>query len=89
MLEENGVAPWKRGGALHRNALLTEDQREALVSIPPQSATRESVIQAHSAFAAIFLPRAKRLAARVGVTWPAEFEEATRRSLLRSLQMEI
>jgi hypothetical protein len=88
MLEENGVAPWKRGGALHRNPFLTEEQRDVLVSVPPQSATRESVIQAHSAFAAIFLPRAKKLASCVGMAWPMELEDATRRSLRCRLQME-
>jgi hypothetical protein len=89
MLEENGVAPWNRGGALHRNPLLTEAQRQALASIPPQSAARESVIEAHGALASLFLPRARRLASQIGLAWPTAFEEATRRSLRRRLQLEI
>ncbi len=89
MLEENEIAPWKRGGALHRNPLLTHEQREAMASIPPQSATRESVIEADRAFAALFLPRAKRLAAEIGMAWPVELEEAARRVLLLKLQLRI
>ena len=89
MLEENDVAPWNRGGALRRNPLLTDEQRLALSSIPPQSATRESMIRASEAFAAIFLPRARRLALHVGMTWPADLEEATRRALGDRLHMKI
>jgi len=86
MLEENGVAPWKRGGALHRNPLLTADQRAQLEALPPQTAGRDSVIEAHLAFAALFLPRARRLASEIGMAWPEGFESATRRHLKSKLQ---
>lgn len=88
MLEENGIAPWKRGGALHRNPLLTATQRAQLEALPPQAARRDSVIEAHLAFAALFLPRARRLASEIGMTWPEDFESATRRHLESKLQSE-
>jgi hypothetical protein len=89
MLEENGVAPGKRGGALHRNPFLTAEQRAELAAIPPLSADRDSLIDANRALAAIFLPRARRLASKIGMAWPIDFEEATRRHLRRRLQLEI
>ena len=89
MLEENGVSPARRGGALHRNPFLTPEQRAELAALPPLSADRASVIETNRAFAAIFLPRAHRLAARIGMTWPAEFEDATRRHLKQGLGLEI
>jgi len=79
MLEENGIPPARRGGALHRNPLLTDAQRAALARLPPQAAERGSILAATRAYAAIFLPRARQLAAKIGMTWPAEFEAATRR----------
>jgi hypothetical protein len=85
MLEENGIAPWQRGGALRRNPMLTGEQREELAGLPAQAATRESVIDAHLAFAHIFLPRARRLAAEIGMEWPARFEAATRRHISEQL----
>jgi hypothetical protein len=39
--------------------------------------------------AAIFLPRARRLASKIGMPWPTDFEEATRRHLRLRLQFEI
>jgi predicted nucleotidyltransferase len=89
MLAENDVSPAKRGGALRRNPLLTSEQREALASLPPQSASRESAIESNRALAAIFLPRAKRLAARVEMAWPQALEDATRRNLKRRLDLDI
>jgi hypothetical protein len=89
MLEENGVSPSKRGGALRRRPFLTAEQLGALATIPPQAAARESVIAANRAIAAIFLPRARRLAARIGMVWPTEFEDATKRHLELKLQLEI
>ncbi len=89
MLEENAVAPSKRGGALRRRPLLTADQLAGLAAIPPQAATRAGVIEPNLAIAAVFLPRARRLAARIGMEWPTEFESATRRHLKRRLQLDI
>jgi hypothetical protein len=85
MLEENGIAPWHRGGALKRNPLLTEEQRDALACLPATAGEAESVIEGHRAFAAIFLPRARRLAASIGMEWPERFEQSTRRHWLKRL----
>lgn len=81
MLEENGISPAARGGALHRNPLLTEDQRKELERVPPLVATVDSVMAAQTYLMSIFLPRAKRVAAEIGMEWPTAFEEATRRHL--------
>jgi len=43
------------------------------------------LIAANLALAAIFLPRARRLAAQTGMTWPTAFEAATRRHLKERL----
>lgn len=89
MLEENGVHPARRGGALHRNPLLTPEQRAEFASMPPVGPDRTSIVAANEAIAHVFLPRAKRLAERIEATWPTPFEEATRRKLLQALHMRI
>lgn len=78
MLEENRIGPWDRGGALKRRALLTEAQYAELAALPPLSAEPAALKANNEALAALFLPRAKRLCAEVGLTWPSAFEEATR-----------
>jgi predicted nucleotidyltransferase len=85
MLEENRIGPWDRGGALKRRSLLTEEQYTQLESLPPLSADPVSAKANNEALAAIFLPRAKRLCADVGVTWPERLEEATRIHLANTL----
>lgn len=87
MLAENGIDPAR--GALHRNPLLTDEQRRALESLPPALATRESVIEGQTAVAAIFLPRARRLARDIGMNWPEAFEAATRRHLRTGIGLEL
>jgi predicted nucleotidyltransferase len=89
MLEENGVAPAKRGGALRRNPLLTNEQRAAFRALPTVAAERGSLIEGNTAFARLFLPRARRLAAEIGMDWPTELEDALRRHLLKSLQLQL
>lgn len=81
MMEENAVPSWKRGGALRRNPLLTTEQRAALEGLPALRADRDSLIEGQRALAAVFLPRARRLAAEIGMAWPETLEVATRRSL--------
>jgi predicted nucleotidyltransferase len=81
MLEENGVGPIDRGGALHRKPLLAPDQYRQLEALPPVSADRAGIITAHIALADLFLPRARALVERVGAAWPEAFEAATRRHL--------
>jgi predicted nucleotidyltransferase len=85
MLEENGVSPADRGGALKRNTFLDDGQRQQLESLPAVKAEQESVLDCILALAGIFLPRARRLAAQVGMEWPSTFEEATRRHLETTL----
>lgn len=89
MLEENAVAPAKRGGALHRNPLLTDDQRAAFRALPTVAAERESLIEGNLAFARLFLPRARRLAAAIGMDWPEDLEAALRRRLKGALGVDL
>jgi hypothetical protein len=89
MLEENRVGPADRGGALRRNSLLTTEQRRELESLSPLAANRASVYAASRELCAIFLRRARPLAGRIGMTWPSEFEAATRRHLSDRLGLTI
>ena len=89
MMEENRVPLGRRGGALHRNSLLNAEQCAQLESLPQLMAERASVIEGHRAFAEVFLPRARRLAVEIGMGWPCDFEEATRRYLEANLQLRI
>ena len=89
MLEENGVGPAQRGGALHLNGLLTSLQREALEALTPISASRERIMAASRQLAGIFLPRARPLAAQVAMDWPEAFEAATRRHLRERLNFSL
>jgi hypothetical protein len=81
MLEENEVGPTERGGAGRRNPLLTPDQRSELAALAPITADHSGIIAANVELAAIFLPRARRLAEKIGMEWPAVFEAATKRHL--------
>ncbi|WP_152365276.1 aminoglycoside 6-adenylyltransferase [Microlunatus speluncae] len=74
MLED--VAVPDRGGALHTSALLPPDRREQVERLPAIEATRESAVAVHRACTELFLPLARDLAARTGVTWPDEFARA-------------
>ncbi|MBX3485066.1 hypothetical protein [Phenylobacterium sp.] len=89
MLDENGVGVAERGGALRRNPLLTPEQRAELAALPPVRADREGILAGNAALAAVFLPRARRLAARVGAPWPDALEAATRAHLLRHLDQAL
>lgn len=87
MLED--VATEDRGGALHLNPLLPADRQQVLSDLPALRATRESVIDAHVACASAFLPLARDLHNRCGLTWPQEFEDATRHHLTKALSIEL
>ena len=89
MIEQNGIAPSARGGALHLRRLLTSGQHALLSALPPVSATRESALAGHQALARLFLPLAREMAAQCSAVWPSEFEDATRRHLARTIGMEI
>ncbi|WP_370401246.1 aminoglycoside 6-adenylyltransferase [Sulfitobacter sp. JB4-11] len=83
LIEETG-AP-HRGGVLHLNRLITGPQKALMFSMPPPVPTRAAMIDAHVAYAAAYLPRARRLALAWGVAWPEEFEAATWAKLEESL----
>jgi predicted nucleotidyltransferase len=88
MLEENGLGPAQRGGALHLNTLLTGEQRRALEALPPVTTERESLLAANRALATLFFPRARALAAKIGMVWPQALEDATRAHLKRAMDFE-
>lgn len=56
--------------------------------IPPVAPTRESVVEAHLAVAAAFLPRARKLAQTWDIDWPQAFEDATWKYLQREVGIE-
>lgn len=83
MIEETG-AP-QRGGALHLNRLITDEQKEVLASLPRPVPTRDLLIAANLAYAAAYLPRARKLAKVWGIEWPGQFEAATWEHLRKTL----
>ena len=66
-----------RGGILHLNRLISSKQKAVLTALPPALPTRDGMITAQMAYAAEYLPRARKMAATLGVEWPARFEEVT------------
>lgn len=70
------VAVPDRGGALHTSSLLPPERRAQVEALPAIEATRESALAVHRACTALFLPLARELAGRTGVTWPDEFVQA-------------
>ncbi|WP_342075384.1 nucleotidyltransferase domain-containing protein [Yoonia sp. SS1-5] len=66
-----------RGGQLHLNRLITDEQKALLVALPPPVADRDQLIAAHLAYAKAYLPRARKRAAKLGIAWPDRFETAT------------
>jgi hypothetical protein len=87
LLVEETDAP-HRGGALHLNRLITAEQKQALAALPPLVAERDALIAAYLAHAALYLPRARRMAKRRGVDWPERFETATWAHLAAALGVE-
>jgi hypothetical protein len=74
-----------KGGMMAWNRRLSAEQLSLLATIPPVSPTRQSVIDAHLACAAAFLPRARKMAEKWALEWPRAFEEATWQYLEREL----
>jgi len=56
---------------------LNDEQHALLESLPPLTATWDSIIDGYIALARAFLPRARRLADVTGTPWPADYERAT------------
>jgi hypothetical protein len=57
--------------------------------LAPVAANRAGIIAANTELAAIFLPRARRLADQIGMTWPSVLEMATKRYLRERLGLVI
>jgi hypothetical protein len=77
-----------RGGVLHLNRLITDDQKALLTSLPPAVPTRDAMISTHLAYAKAYLPRARKRALDIGVDWPERFEAATWAKLRETLSIE-
>jgi hypothetical protein len=73
------------GGALHLSRVLNAERMALLLALPVARPNRTSVIEANLATARLFMPRAKELAAKLGIEWPQDFEAATRRVLTKAL----
>ena len=86
LLLQNGS---QRGGAKRLNPLLTEEQRHALLALPPLTPTREDVIAGHLACARLFLPLARRLTAERQLSYPDAFERTTLAHLQRTLGLAL
>ncbi len=76
LLIEETAAP-HRGGILHLNRLITDEQKAVMTALPPPVPARDAMIAAHLAYAAAYLPRARKRAAQLGVVWPERFEAVT------------
>lgn len=85
-IEETGVAD--KGGNLHLNRLITEEQKMILQSLPALIPTREAVIRANLAYAAVYLPRARKMAEKRNIPWPERFEDVTWQNLKRQLGID-
>lgn len=77
-----------RGGILHLNRLITDDQKALLTALPPPVPERQAMIDTHLAYARAYLPRARARAAALGVDWPEAFEAATWAKLKDSLGLD-
>lgn len=74
-LAERGAV--RVGGAKRLRRFLSDEQYGLLEALPPVEHTLESVIASELALAAIFVPRGRALADRLGAEWPGALEEAT------------
>lgn len=88
MLAEQGRSRSERS-VKRVTQMLSAEQIGVLQALPPIAANRNSLIEAHRALAALFLPRAKALAEQRAIAWPAEFEAATRAHLKRALDLDL
>ncbi len=87
LLKDETDAP-NRGGVLHLNRLITDEQKALLYALPPAVPDRDRLIDVHLAYAKAFLPRARKRAELLGVEWPEAFEAATWAKLEESLQIK-
>jgi predicted nucleotidyltransferase len=87
LLIEETEAP-NRGGVLHLNRLISDEQKQLLTSLPPTVYSRDAMISGHLAYAKAYLPRARKRAERVGMEWPERFEAATWARLGKALSVQ-
>lgn len=87
LLIEETDAP-NRGGILHLNRLISDEQKDLLTSLPPAIPNRDAMISAHLAYAKAYLPRARARAVRLGMEWPERFEAATWAQLSKALSVQ-
>jgi len=87
LLIEETNAP-NRGGVLHLNRLITDAQKELLTTMPPAVPNLDAMVTAHLAYAAVYLPRARKLAQQWDIEWPERFEAATWAQLNRSMSIK-
>ncbi|MGR3323538.1 MAG: aminoglycoside 6-adenylyltransferase [Pseudooceanicola sp.] len=76
-------------GMLHLRRDLPEADIAVLEALPLPRPDREGILDAQMAVAAVFLPRARRAAERLGVDWPDRFEAATRARLSSALGADL
>jgi predicted nucleotidyltransferase len=88
MLAEQGRSRSERS-VKRVTRMLSAEQIGVLQALAPIAATRNSLLEAHRALAALFLPRAKALADQRKIAWPADFEAATRAHLKRALDLDL
>ncbi len=88
MLAENGRARSERS-VKRVTTLLTPAQYAEIAALPPLAATRDSLMAANRALAALYLPRAKALFAARGLPWPDAFEDATRAWLKATIDFDL
>jgi hypothetical protein len=77
MHAENGYAP--AGGMMRYSQHLTAEQRAELLTMPPITADRDELLACHAWLVRCFVPRARALAARLGVEYPEALERAALR----------
>lgn len=88
LMMENGIDRMALGKR-HVVALLGDEQRRVLASVPTLAPTIDSVVQGRLAYARLFLPRARRLMEANGLTYPQAFEVATRQHLQARLGLDV
>lgn len=87
MLEE--VTKPDKGGAMHLSRLLPSSDYAALMVLPAPAPDRQSVLISQQAIAAVFLPRARRLATELDIDWPETFLAKTRDHLRAEVGLEL
>jgi hypothetical protein len=83
MQEELPIAD--RGGLLHLNKLLPPQDIAVLEALPYPGPERNALVEGQLAVARVFFPRAKRLAAELGMAWPGVFERSAQAHLANAI----